>query len=548
MPYGISDNQKDCSGWATVKFYRGEVETIACHEAKEDAIAQMVALSLEEEIEPLGDIDESKMEYDLVRSESRAIDLTPPTYMQRAAKRGLELYADGHGGDGLVSATIASARKMANGDVSIEKWRKIGPWIARHLVDLDAPKNKNADDPEYPGAGLVAHLLWGSGPSKENAERAMNYAMRLVDRYEDEDRADAPAPPKDQIKGSDKNEPGSAADKEGDINLDENTEKALQNKAEEHNAEMSEKDKPNWTRVRVGALRSVWRRGAGAYSTSHRPGMTRAQWAIARVNAFIYLSKNGKPENPKYITDNDLLHSEHPKFSDARSASGICDNIPDIEDIPQGETMTDESTTVTTLEEETITTPITVEWVAKQVDDSRSIAYSNLEVRSEGDGNTLVGYASLWDTPSLDMGFTEYVTRGAFSKTLKDGADVRLLFDHEGAPLARTKSGTLRLSEDDRGLRVEADLDPMNPMAQGIMSALRRGDLNQMSFAFRTIKDSWNTDRSVRELREVQLFDVSLVTYPAYEQTVAELRAMQYNPQIAPIRLRRQQVALSRLR
>jgi HK97 family phage prohead protease len=123
------------------------------------------------------------------------------------------------------------------------------------------------------------------------------------------------------------------------------------------------------------------------------------------------------------------------------------------------------------------------------------------------------------------MPFIEYVRRGAFSKTLNDGADVRLLIDHEGVPLARTKSGTLALEEDERGLRVEAELDPANPDAMRVLSAMRRGDLSQMSFAFRTVKDSYNSDRSVRELKEVQLFDVSIVTFPAYEETVAELRS-----------------------
>jgi len=192
-----------------------------------------------------------------------------------------------------------------------------------------------------------------------------------------------------------------------------------------------------------------------------------------------------------------------------------------------------------------------VQWVATEVDEKRSIAYSNLEVRAENDGRTLVGYAAVFDSPSEYMGFTEFVKRGAFSKTLNDGADVRLLIDHEGVPLARSKSGTLALEEDDRGLRVEAELDPMNPDAARIMSAMKRGDLSQMSFAFRTIKDNWNTDRSVRELREVQLFDVSVVTFPAYEQTVAELRNRLEAVTIAPVStlsLRKNQVALQRLR
>lgn len=192
-----------------------------------------------------------------------------------------------------------------------------------------------------------------------------------------------------------------------------------------------------------------------------------------------------------------------------------------------------------------------VHWVTTELDEKRTIAYSNLEVRAEDDGKTLTGYAAVWDSPSEFMGFTEYVKRGAFTKTLNDGADVRLLIDHDGVPLARTRSGTLALLEDERGLRVEAELDPMNPDAARVISAMRRGDLSQMSFAFRTIKDAWNNDRTVRELREVQLFDVSVVTFPAYEQTVAELRQRQgvaTIQQSSGVLLRKNQIALQKYR
>ena len=74
---------------------------------------------------------------------------------------------------------------MADGRVSEDKWRRIGPWIARHLVDLDAPKNNNPDDSEYPGAGLVAHLLWGSGPTKARAVAAANYAENVVEKLDE---------------------------------------------------------------------------------------------------------------------------------------------------------------------------------------------------------------------------------------------------------------------------------------------------------------------------------------------------------------------------
>ena len=142
--------------------------------------------------------------------------------------------------------------------------------------------------------------------------------------------------------------------------------------------------------------------------------------------------------------------------------------------------------------------------------------------------------------------------RGAFTKTIKDGADVRLLIDHEGVPLARSKSGTLRMQEDDFGLRIEAMLDETNPDAAKVMSALRRGDVSQMSFAFQTVKDSWSTDKRTRELKEVRLYDVSVVTYPAYEETVAELRSRNNTPTdtvtpVAPLALRKRQIQLQQM-
>lgn len=131
-----------------------------------------------------------------------------------------------------------------------------------------------------------------------------------------EERAPSePAPKEDQIEGSKVNKPGSAAGSGADIELNEQTETALQNKSDSHNEAMTADDRPVWTRVTVGKLRSVYRRGSGAYSTSHRPGISRPAWSMARVNAFLYLSRTGRPQNPRYIGDNDLLHPDHPRAS-----------------------------------------------------------------------------------------------------------------------------------------------------------------------------------------------------------------------------------------
>jgi len=118
---------------------------------------------------------------------SRAINQDAPAYMRAAARRGLAYYADGLGGDGLVEKTIRDARLMADGQVSDDKWIAIAAWIARHLVDLDSP-DADPSSENYPSAGVVAHLLWGSGPTKRQAQRVLDYAQGVVERIRAEER------------------------------------------------------------------------------------------------------------------------------------------------------------------------------------------------------------------------------------------------------------------------------------------------------------------------------------------------------------------------
>jgi HK97 family phage prohead protease len=140
-----------------------------------------------------------------------------------------------------------------------------------------------------------------------------------------------------------------------------------------------------------------------------------------------------------------------------------------------------------------------------------------IEVRAVGDAITLRGYAAVFNSES----YGEVIKPAAFNKTLAERDDVRLLVNHEGVPIARTKSGTMRLSTDVTGLLVEADLDPSNPTVVELMSAMDRGDIDQMSFAFAATKDA--VVDGVRQVLECKLYDCSVVTYPWYEQTSAEL-------------------------
>ena len=153
-----------------------------------------------------------------------------------------------------------------------------------------------------------------------------------------------------------------------------------------------------------------------------------------------------------------------------------------------------------------------------------------LELRADGDKLTVEGYATVYNY-AYDIaggpeagGFTETIARGAAAKSAKE-ADVVLLIDHEGTPLARTKSGTLHLESDDVGLRVRAELDPANPKAAELRSAMQRGDMNAMSFAFRVVRDSWDSSYNERTISEVKLHDVSVVGFPANPATVATLRS-----------------------
>ena len=341
MPYLVSNKQSDCSGWATVKQEEdGSYTTLKCHDNKQDAIDQMVAISIAEDMEPGGEV--------------RAVD-SVPQFIRNNAQRGLDYLAEGFGGDGLTDATKREAREMAAGRISDNKVRKMAPWFARHKADGDAPKNSNTSDPEYPGAGLVAWLLWGGNANFDNA--AQDWAQRQIDK------------------------------------LDNETNKAR--------------------------------------------------------------SKMKKTER-------------------------------------------------------------------------RTFTVRDIEARQADDGTMrMAGYAAVFNEASVPLPFIEKIAPGAFRKTLSETPDVRLLVNHEGLPMARTKNGTMRLSEDERGLYFEAELANTQE-ARDLYTLVERGDVDQMSFAFRVIRQNWSKDRSERTLTEVSLADgdVSIVTYPAYTATSVEAREL----------------------
>jgi hypothetical protein len=152
------------------------------------------------------------------------------------------------------------------------------------------------------------------------------------------------------------------------------------------------------------------------------------------------------------------------------------------------------------------------------------------EIRAEdGGGLRVSGYASVFGEVT-DIGgyFREVIERGAFSEAIGRD-DVVFVINHEGLPLARTRSGTLLLKEDSRGLYMETTLDPEDPDVKSIVGKMKRGDLDKMSFAFRADVQEWDDsqDPPLRTIKKASLYDVSIVTSPAYDGTSIGLRSLE---------------------
>lgn len=188
----------------------------------------------------------------------------------------------------------------------------------------------------------------------------------------------------------------------------------------------------------------------------------------------------------------------------------------------------------------------------KSMDAKREVRFfqaAELRVTPEG---KITGYAAPFNKWSQDLGgFREQVAPGAFKRAIAEGQDVRALFNHNpSVVLGRTKSGTLTLAEDSNGLRYEIN-PPDTQAARDLMASIRRADITGSSFGFIVRRDQWSDDRdatgkltgSSRTLLDVDLFDVSPVTYPAYPDSSVAMRAMWPDGVPAEIESRREKSA-----
>lgn len=159
--------------------------------------------------------------------------------------------------------------------------------------------------------------------------------------------------------------------------------------------------------------------------------------------------------------------------------------------------------------------------------ETRTVDITNIQTRSKDDEPLKVsGYAAVFNSrTSIGDFFDELIAPGAFKRTLKDNDDIRALFNHDwSVVLGRTKAGTLSLSEDERGLKFDLEL-PNTTAGRDLAESMERGDINQCSFGFYATEETWdyNSEPALRTVNEAELYEISIVSIPAYDDTEAAL-------------------------
>ena len=467
---------------------------------------------------------------------------------------------------------------------AIREWiKEREAWIKRHFED--GKQFKGDTEPNLSNVGgVVAQIKWGTiGTLGEQGMK--DVILELTKKLEG---------------------------KKEENQVSAKVKKGLENKVEKHNEEIKELDLAWNGRTTYAELVKVFERGVGAYNTnpgSVRPNVSSPeQWAMARVNSFLFALKKGRFQGGKH--DTDLLPDNHPvkkemeeknrfmKKHDLRHIQKIEETedsiiityekiMDDMEDngYKEDEKRGKVGTMITdgielplydtkeeaeaeaeklggsgfhehTMDGEVYYMPFENHEQAKEVmgkmnmnehtpyhdEEEKSEIRSNpnaevrtfdvqdLELRMDGDKPTVVGYGAVFNSMSNDLGgFREFIAPNAFEGRLED--DVRFLINHDAnLILARTTNGTLRLSVDEKGLRYEADM-PNTSTARDLMELLKNGTISQSSFAFTVEEDSWEVKdgMNIRTIDKVsQLYDVSSVTYPAYNSASSSvaLRSM----------------------
>ena len=527
MPYFIEQTQQ---GWNTVK---DDGVILGQHKTKAEAIAQMVAVSLAENI-PVGG--------ELKRAVA-AGSYSPPVGVQDAAKRALAWIDAGLAGSGFTRVGRARAQQLASGaDVSADVVNRMISFFARMEESVKSAVGFDPRDEGYPSPGRVAWDAWGGDAGQEwvNSLPSESAVRAAGDRIGISDFDDTL-----YVSGG-LNQAVYSYIEAQDVDLvvvtgrhESNREEttALLNKLGVDYLDLiMQPDNQNDSAVYKGAVAEKFLAdGLDVVFVVENNAEARAAYKDAGVSvvvdpADLPESNEGRDmgeytmtelQDKAYSLKGDALETIAKLAETVYQLCQIVDSMSEpavvVEPMDMPAEMMVEEDSVRFVEPSKVAElHERGERVTKGIE--QRVAFQDLEIRQDGDGMTLRGYAAVFNSPSQPLPFIETIERGAFRDSLNSRNDIKLLWNHDTSiVLGSTRAGTLKLAEDERGLYVEANL-PDTQAGRDAVISIQRGDVTGFSFGFRVAAggDTW-INANERVLKRVNIHEVSVgVAFPAY--------------------------------
>jgi hypothetical protein len=513
MPYYITDDAAGCSGWATIK---EDGEVIGCHTTKDKAIAQMVAVSIAENIQVGGERKKKgKMKYERVAAD--ALDVGDFVSWNASGGR-----ARGDVRRILRSGTL----NVPDSDFTIDAteddpaaliriWRPVsGGWRATDTLvghrfstltkidplpeadeERELPDNYrpalSQDVPEGRACGNCYFYNESLQITEDGIRKA--WCERWEDYVDGGFYCNAWQAKPAQIREVNLNVPDYIRD---------NAEQGLRWHREGLSGDgLVERTVREATAMARGEITEDKVRRMAAWFARHMSDLA---------------APSAKPDHPDYPSPGVVAHALWGGGTRGKSEQAMAWAEAKVKALESEERnqMTASTGALITSNVETRDLPMTM---------------ANFEFRDNSDFMSFRGYAAVFNSESEPLPFREKILPGAFSRSLRSRNNVKMFVNHNmDQVLASSRAGTLKLTEDSRGLLVEADLPPTS-YAKDLSIMMRRGDVDSMSFGFSVPKngDIWNEERTERTLKEVRLHEVSIVTsFPAYASTTAQVRTI----------------------
>ena len=484
MPYFITDKSPDCSGWATVK---EDGEVLGCHQNKQDAVDHMVAVSLAEDMAPGGERNSDADEVIIVDIDGTLI--AGGSGIQKNVDYVNSLYPDYY-------IYIVTGRPESDQEKTMQELADAGVQFndIQFNEDMSIP---TAEYKKQTAADILEENRVKLAIDNDAAARRAYASLGIATKDPKTIKADE-VPSIRQVsldvpeyiraaarKGLDYYGQGLAGD-------------GLVDRTVREARDMARGDISEDKVIRTNAWGARHLVDLDAPKNSNPDDK---EFPGAGAVAFYLWGIN--PLDPKPAMDWFMGKAEAIKADQNRSFSFH-------------RTRSDDWANIAPMEEKV---------------ETRRITSNDFELRADpqGNGMSFTGYAAVFNSPSEPLPFIERIAPGAFARSLKSKNNVRMYMNHDSSMLlATTRAKTLRLSEDSKGLLVDASL-PDTTIGRDLSVLMQRGDVNSMSFGFTVPSggDMWSDDGQSRELRQIKLFEVSVVTgFPAYTATTATVRSL----------------------